>query len=201
MKFAPKWERLTICESLPSKAHYAAAGLRFSERHFTSLFMGQTDFALTGALIELLVNVDKRAGVDFSGTGVIVTTRVDDLPILAMRPVSDPGEVANVADLLAAISNPAHEHHDGFHVLDPDLRILRLGQYFSPPIVLSAQIDRTKRFGGRYLAALFGSTLPSVLATGIASCDFGIALFRNGQEIAYRRGRSAEAAAEKKRAK
>lgn len=162
--------------------------------------MGQSDFELTDALLELLVNVDERAGVDFSGIGVIVSTRVDDLPILAMRCVSDPGEVADVADLLATISNPAHEHHDGFHVLDPDLRILRLGQYFSPPIVLSAHIDRTKRFGGRYLAALFGSMLPGVVATGIASCDFGIALFRQGQEIAYRRGRSTEAVAEKKRA-
>jgi hypothetical protein len=162
--------------------------------------MGQMDFELTDALLELLVNVDERAGVDFSGTGVIVSKRVDDLPILAMRPVSDFGEVADVADLLATISNPAHEHHDGFHVLDPDLRILRLAQYFSPPIVHSAHIDRSKRFGGRYLAALFGSTLPGVLATGIASCDFGIALFREGKQIAYRRGRTAKAANKEKRA-
>jgi hypothetical protein len=161
--------------------------------------MGQSDVELTDALLKLLANVDERAGVDFSGTGVIVSTRVDELPILAMRPVSDPGEVADVVHLLATISNPAHEHHDGFHVLDTNLRILRLGQYFSPPIVLSAHIDRTKRFGGRYLAALFGSMLPGVLATGIASCEFGIAVFRDGQEIAYRRGRSAEA--DEKRAK
>jgi hypothetical protein len=163
--------------------------------------MGQSDFELTDALFELLVNVHKRAGVEFSGTGVIVSTRVDELPILAMRPVGDPGEVTDVADLLATISNPAHEHHDGFHVLDPCLRVLRIGQYFSPPIVLSAHIDRTKRFGGRYLAALFGSMLPGVLATGIASCGFGIALFREGQEIAYRRGQYADAVAERKHAK
>lgn len=175
-------------------------GLRFTERYFISLSMGHFDSELIDALLELLVDVDERAGVDFSGTGVIVSTRVDDLPIFAMRPISDPGEVADVSDLLAAISNPAHEHHDGFHVLGPDLRILRLGQYFSPPIMLSARINRTRRFGGRYLAALFGSMLPGVLATGIASCDFGIALFREGQEIAYRRGRSAEAAAEKNHA-
>ena len=160
--------------------------------------MDRTDFELTDALLELLIKVDERAGVDFSGTGVIVSTQVDDLPILAIRPVSDPGEVANVIDLLATISNPAQEHHDGFHVLDPDLRIIRLGQYFSPPIVLSAQIDRTKRFGGRYLAALFGSMLPGVLATGIASRDFGIALFREGHEIEYRRGRSAGPKTEKR---
>lgn len=155
--------------------------------------MSETDLELTGALFELLVNIDERAGVDFSGTGVIVSTRIDDLPILALRPASDPGEVADVAGMLAQISNPTHEHHDGFHVLSSDLRILRLAQYFSPPIVPAAPIDRSKRFGGRYLAALFGSALPGVLATGIASCDFGIALFRHGREVAYRRGRSAGA--------
>ena len=160
--------------------------------------MGQTDIKLTNALLELLINVDERAGVDFSGTGLIVSTRVDDLPILAIRPVSDPGEVADVTDLLATISKPTQEHHDGFHVLGADLQILRLGQYFSPPIVLSAHIDRTKRFGGRYLAALFGSMLPGVLATGIASRDFGIALFREGHEIEYRRGRSAGPKTEKR---
>ncbi|WP_343611901.1 hypothetical protein [Novosphingobium sp.] len=160
--------------------------------------MGQSDFELTDTLLELLSSVDERAGADFSGTGVIVSSRIDDLPILGMRPVSDPGEVTDVAHLLATISNPANEHHDGFHVLDPNLRILRLGQYFSPPIALSANIDRTKRFGGRYLAALFGSMLPGVIATGIVSCNFGIALFREGQEIAYRPGRSAQPKVEKK---
>jgi hypothetical protein len=195
MLFAPDRERLPHTADTSQKAHCAVAGLHFAERRL----MGQSDVELTDALLKLLANVDERAGVDFSGTGVIVSTRVDELPILAMRPVSDPGEVADVVHLLATISNPAHEHHDGFHVLDTNLRILRLGQYFSPPIVLSAHIDRTKRFGGRYLAALFGSMLPGVLATGIASCEFGIAVFRDGQEIAYRRGRSAEA--DEKRAK
>lgn len=166
-------------------------GLPFGAMRFTSLFMGETDLELTAALFELLVNIDERAGIDFSGTGVIVTTQIDGLPIFALRPVSDPGEVADVAGMLAQISNPTHEHHDGFHVLSSDLRILRLAQYFSPPIVPTAPVDRSKRFGGRYLAALFGSALPGVFATGIASCDFGIALFRQGREIAYRRGRSA----------
>jgi len=155
--------------------------------------MSQTDPKLTDALLGLLVEVDARADANFSGTGVIVSASPDALPILALRLTSDPGEVEDVAGMLATISNPANEHHDGFHVLSPELRILRLGQYFSPPIIHHASIDRTRRFGGRYLAALFGSAIPGVVATGIASCDFGIAVFRNGQEIAYRCGRSAGA--------
>lgn len=155
--------------------------------------MSQTDLELTDALLGLLVEIDARADANFSGTGVIVSASPDDLPILALRLISDPGEVVDVADMLATISNPANEHHDGFHVLSPELRILRLGQYFSPPIIHHASIDRTRRFGGRYLAALFGSAIPGVVATGVASCDFGIAVFREGKEIAYRRGRSAGA--------
>ncbi|WP_174286187.1 hypothetical protein [Sphingomonas bacterium] len=152
--------------------------------------MSQTDLGLTDALLGLLVEVDARADADFSGTGVIVSASPNELPILALRLISDPGEVADVAGMLATISNPAHEHHDGFHVLSPKLRILRLGQYFSPPIIHNAPVDRTRRFGGRYLAALFGSAVPGVVATGVASCEFGIAVFREGKEIAYRCGRS-----------
>lgn len=175
-------------------------GLRFPASRFIPPFMGSTDLEVTDALLELLMDVDIRAGVGFSGTGLIVSTRTQDLPILALRLVSDPGEAADVAGMLATISNPAHEHHDGFHVLGPDLRPLLLAQYFSPPIVPSAPIDRSRRFGGRYLAALFGSALPGVLATGIASREFGIAVFREGREMAYRRGGFVEAAAVKARA-
>lgn len=149
--------------------------------------MNPTDLSLTDALLRLLTDVEARAGVDFSGTGLIVTTQPQTLPILALRPVSEPDEAGDLADFLASISNTTHEHHDGFHVLGPHLRLLLISQYFSPPIVPGVPIDRSKRFGGRYLAALFGSALPGVLATGIASRDFGIALFRDGREMAYRR--------------
>jgi DNA integrity scanning protein DisA with diadenylate cyclase activity len=159
--------------------------------------MGSADSGSTDALFKLLIRVDARACPDFSGTGLIVSERPDDLPILALRPISDPEEATDVADKLAEISNPAHEHHDGFHVLSPNLRLVRLAQYFSPPIVPSAAIDRSKRFGGRYLAALFGSALPGVLATGVASRDFGIAVFRDGREIRYLRANFAEATAGK----
>ena len=63
--------------------------------------------------------------------------------------------------------------------------LTRVAQYFSPPIIPDAQIDRSKRFGGRYLAALFGSAIPSVIVSGIASEGFGIAVFRSGREVIF----------------
>jgi len=83
---------------------------------------------------------------------------------------------------LAAISVHDCEYHDGFHIVSSDWRLIRVSQYFSPPIVANPTIDRTKLFGGRYVAALFGSAIPGVQLTGIASRGFGIAVFKDGTE-------------------
>lgn len=83
---------------------------------------------------------------------------------------------------LAAISVPDSEYHDGFHVVSSGWRLIRVSQYFSPPIVANATIDRTKLFGGRYIAALFGSAIHGVQLAGIASRGFGIAVFKDGSE-------------------
>ncbi|ESX66625.1 hypothetical protein NKH34_25610 [Mesorhizobium sp. M1148] len=140
-------------------------------------------------LVSLLEEVDVRAGSDFSGIGLIVAESPEYLPIISLRPTSNLTDDAETATALAAISHPWHELHDGFHVLKPNLEVTRVAQYFSPPIVPAARIDRKKRFGGRYLAALFGSTLPGVLATGISSRDFGLAVFHRGKEEFYRAAR------------
>ncbi|MCE6075332.1 hypothetical protein FS799_10750 [Agrobacterium vitis] len=133
-------------------------------------------------IVELLQEVDGRAGVDFSGVGIIVTPTSESLPIIDLRPTNKLVGSCETATALAKISHPRHEHHDGFHVLTPSLAIEKIAQYFSPPIAPSVRIDRQKLFGGRYLAALFGSMLPNVLATGICSRDFGIAVFQQGEE-------------------
>ncbi|MBK5517948.1 hypothetical protein [Pseudomonas sp. TH10] len=46
-------------------------------------------------------------------------------------------------------------------------------------------MKRERRFGGRYLAALFGSVLPGVKMIGIATPTLGIAIFENGREIHF----------------
>jgi len=145
----------------------------------------------------LLEEVDARAGSDFSGIGLIVTASPGSLPVIALRPTCKMIDDEATATALARISRSSHEHHDGFHLLRPDLKIEKIAQYFSPPIVPLARIDRGKRFGGRYLAALFGSMLPGVLATGICSRDFGVAVFEGGEEKIYRAARESSPGAEK----
>jgi hypothetical protein len=133
-------------------------------------------------LRSVLWQVQKAAGNDFTGVGVLVCDAPDTLPILPLRSVSTLSSGMDLIGSLAAISIPNSEYHDGFHIVSSDWRLTRVSQYFSPPIVANANIDRSKLFGGRYIAALFGSAIQSVQLSGIASRGFGIAVFKDGSE-------------------
>lgn len=138
-------------------------------------------------LRDTLKAVQARAGTRFSGIGVLACDAPERIPLFPITLLRQPLCRMDLADLLAEISTPASEYHDGFHVISSEWQLTRVAQYFSPPIVGTARIDRSKRFGGRYLAALFGSALPDVKAAGIASTDFGIAIFEHGVEVLYER--------------
>lgn len=137
---------------------------------------------MLGRLKDTLKIVQTRAGTRFSGIGILVCDAPERIPLFPIRLLEQPLPGIELADFLAEISTSASEYHDGFHVISSDWRLTRVAQYFSPPIVETARIDRSKRFGGRYLAALFGSALPDVKAAEIASADFGIAIFEHGAE-------------------
>ena len=126
--------------------------------------------------------MQKAAGDDFTGVGVLICDAPDTLPILPLRPKSTVEGAKDLVVSLATISVPDSEYHDGFHVVSSDWRLIRVSQYFSPPIVPNVTIDRTKLFGGRYIAALFGSAIHGVQLVGIASRGFGIAVFKDGSE-------------------
>lgn len=123
------------------------------------------------------------AGDEFSGLGVIVSESPSALPLFPIGPAVEIDPDADAATLLGAISVERSPHHDGFHVLGPDLKVIALSRYFSPPIVYGLKVDRAAPFGGRYLAALFGSTIEGVLATGIATPGSGVITFANGEEV------------------
>jgi hypothetical protein len=133
-------------------------------------------------LRDVLKQVQAAAGEAFTGIGVLVCDVPDALPILPLRPFSALAPGMDLVAALAAISVRDSEYHDGFHIVSSDWRLLRISQYFSPPIVANTTLDRTKRIGGRYVAALLGSAIHGVQLTGIASQGFGIAIFKNGSE-------------------
>jgi len=136
-------------------------------------------------LRRLLWGVRELAGSNFTGIGVLICDEPEKLPIVPLRRVSTFASGGDLAASLAAISMPESEFHDGFHIISSHWKLVLVSQYFSPPIVPGAAVDRTRRFGGRYMAALFGSALPAVICAGIASNGFGVAIFKNGSELSY----------------
>jgi hypothetical protein len=129
----------------------------------------------------ILSEVRRQAEDSFTGVGVIVCDAPDQLPILPLRPSAMLSDY-DLIHTLASISVADSDYHDGFHILSSDWRLLRVSQYFSPPILTGVRIEHRQHIGGRYMAALFGSALPGVWLTGIASRGVGIVIFRDGAE-------------------
>lgn len=140
---------------------------------------------MTEKLIDILREVVKLSGKDFSGVGVIVWNEEFDLPIFPLRVNVKIPNNEKLEINLAQISSLSSDLHDGFHILTSTLKLVRVAQYFSPPIVHDIRLNRERRFGGRYLAALFGSKIPGVVLSAVASPALGIAIFKNGQEVYF----------------
>ena len=133
-------------------------------------------------LNDLLDVVRNRAGAYFSGIGVIVTEDPDSLPLTPLRDEC-PELDQDLTMTLARLSSRGSPYHDGFHILSPQGRILRVAQYFSPPILRDAVIDRRRLIGARHVAALYGSALPGVLMTGIVGQAGGVSVFVDGADV------------------
>ncbi|WP_155951637.1 hypothetical protein [Pseudomonas sp. FGI182] len=136
-------------------------------------------------LAEVLGRARLLAGKDFTGLGVVVCDSSAELPVFPLRldveiPIED-----DVATILAGLSTVDSDLHDGFHVLSPDLKLIALSQYFSPSIAMSAVINRSRKFGGRYVAAIFGSMLPGVCLCGISTKSLGVVIFKDGREVYF----------------
>lgn len=136
-------------------------------------------------LLELLNNILSQASENFSGVGLIVWNEEQLLPIFPLRTDNGITQHESTAENLARISTLQSEFHDGFHILTLDLKLIKVAQYFSPPIIPEVSVNRNRNFGGRYLAALFGSALAGVEFTAIATSSLGVAIFKNGQEVYF----------------
>jgi hypothetical protein len=134
---------------------------------------------------KLLLTINDRATPGFAGLGIIVSDSPSDLPITSLRLKSQLFPPLPTVEGLLEISEHTSEYHDGFHVLSSDLQLQLISQYFSPPIVALTFPQRDQLVGGRYVAALFGSTLAAVVATGVVSTNYGVVLFVGGKEVFF----------------
>lgn len=131
----------------------------------------------------LLEEVARRAGSNFTGVGVIIASDPSQLPIAPLRPEFRIPSGWEPVEALTAMSLPTNELHDGFHILSPDFQVTHVSQYFAPPVDRSALLPTGRQPGARYMAALLGSKLPGVLATGVATHGQGVAIFSAGKEL------------------
>lgn len=132
----------------------------------------------------LLREVRFNSHPDFSGIGIVVCDCPPNLPIISLRDTT-PNMAGSVVQVLSRLSTYKSKYHDGFHVLNKKGELTHIAQYFSPPIVQEACFDKSRLVGGRFVAALFGSAIPSVIMIGIASEGHGISIFNNGQEVHF----------------
>lgn len=141
--------------------------------------MTRHDFTL------LLYDVWVKSGDDFSGVGIIVCDDTDHLPIVNLRDMNI-DFYGTLSDVLSALSKKKGKYHDGFHIINKKGELTHVSQYFSPPIIRDASFDRYRLVGGRFVAALFGSSIPGVIMTGIVSEGHKLSIFENGQEVHYK---------------
>ena len=136
-------------------------------------------------LYKLLYDIWKKSSrAYFSGIGVIICNNPDSLPITSLRNI-DPIQNDSTLELLSRISNKNSEYHDGFHILDEAGNVTYTAQYFSPPIIENISFDSSRRVGGRFGAALYGSCIDEITLTGIVGERGRLSIFEAGKEVYY----------------
>ena len=125
---------------------------------------------LTSVLREVASHRTSR----FAGLGLVVYKPPMDLPVTPLVPADLSRdlpcvEMVDSVRLLRRLSDAQSPIHDGFHLIDATtMAITHVCHFFAPPIPskLPPSIPNYA-VGARFMAALLGSLLPSVVMTGI----------------------------------
>ncbi|EPW6912851.1 hypothetical protein HJ049_06445 [Vibrio parahaemolyticus] len=84
---------------------------------------------------------------------------------------------------LLETSVATNPNHDGFNMINADLRLTHRNVYFSPPIDKRVCFDVTKGYGTRYAAAIMASLVEGIKYTAVVSNSYGVVVFEDGKEI------------------
>lgn len=136
-------------------------------------------------LRNILFEVHHNSGADFSGVGLILYKDICNIPIFPLRQTDPQFDVKDLVQKLINISRLDSEYHDGFHMVSEYFELTHIAQYFSPSIISDVEVNRTKKIGGRYMAALFGSKINGVMLTGVVTKGSGLTIFEDGREIYF----------------
>jgi hypothetical protein len=135
----------------------------------------------------VLTDVAANRPSGFAGLGLVLYLPPVDLPVAPLmgRMVGPPlpcAELAAATALLSELSDVGNPLHDGFHLVNAKtLEITHLCQFFAPPIPEQPpESIPSHAVGSRFMAALFGSMLPSVAMTAIIGDREGALLMIRG---------------------
>lgn len=136
-------------------------------------------------LIETIDFIIKSKSTDFTGLGLIIYKKLNNLPIESMNDncilEKNSNDLKFIGDKLNSISCKENTYHDGFHLINQNFELTALSYYFSTPI---SKIFKPKRIkGSRYRTAFYGSLLDDILCTVSISSNFEVFIFINGNEF------------------
>ncbi|MGZ8239381.1 MAG: diadenylate cyclase [Methylobacter sp.] len=121
---------------------------------------------------------------DFTGLGIIVIDNAAaSLPISSLlkteNNLSAYKAENEIVDFLFKISSCVDKRHDGFHIVSKEQGLLKISQYFSPPIPKS--FDKIVfDVGARYRTAQYGSLCKNVVLIIVVGKSGSISIARNG---------------------
>jgi hypothetical protein len=138
---------------------------------------------LTAVLCHVAADLPAR----FAGLGLVLYAPPLDLPVTPLVPQSQMprlpgGDFRGSAELLRGLSDSASPLHDGFHLVDArSLALTHLCHFFAPPIPPAIPKSIPDHpVGARFMAALLGSFLPSVVMTAVLSDREGAIAIEHG---------------------
>ena len=139
----------------------------------------------------ILNEVRANAPATFSGLGLIFYNPPLSLPVITLGYESlflPPLPIVGadvIAQILARISVAESPWHDGFHLIDAQsVEMTHVSQFFSPPLEAAHYSVSDPPIGARHMAAMLGSTLPTVDVTALLTKRGDLILFKNGALLA-----------------
>lgn len=157
------------------------------ERHTESSTSARRAMNKEQWVTAVLRNVAANPPGRFAGIGLVLYVPPLDLPVAPLVPPSQipplpSGDVAESTRLLRQLADSACPLHDGFHLVDTySLAITHLCHFFAPPIPAELPPSVPAHpVGARFMAALLGSLLPSVVMTSVLGEREGAIVIERG---------------------
>lgn len=112
---------------------------------------------LPNDLIILLKEIESKTSKNFSGLGLVIYKKMNNLPIASLKSIDSDIHLPIISrsEIITFLSNTStnnNKYHDGFHLLNENLELTHISQYISPPI--DKKIKTLTMYGSRYMTEL-----------------------------------------------